>query len=96
MTKKRFETLVKKEGFENAMDYLKENPLITDCASLKDYAIDCIKEDNIELAVHILQAINNSPTLSIWFYYDYIAGTRCTPQSLVCIDDVENYIGFEE
>lgn len=47
------------------------------------------------LALHIWNAVYNSDGDSEWYYYDYTAGTTCTPVCLNTVEDVETYIGFD-
>ncbi|MBO7124260.1 MAG: hypothetical protein J6V74_00260 [Bacteroidales bacterium] len=47
------------------------------------------------LARDIWNAVYNSDGDSEWYYYDYTAGTTCTPVCLNTVEDVETYIGFD-
>ena len=47
---------------------------------LKDYAIEQIENDNLFLAIHILQCIDNYTTQ--YYIYDYSMGTMEEPQAL--------------
>lgn len=96
MTKKYFLKNLKKIGFDKIMSKLyEESQLITDYDSLKNYIIDCINNDNNMLALHLLTSVYNSKGNSIWYYYDYTAGTYCTPICLNSKEDVENVFNFE-
>ena len=97
MTKKHFEKLAKKYGFTHAMEALyEESNFLTTYEMLKEFAIQQLKDDDVGFTLHILNAIWNSKGDSDYYYYDYTAGTCCTPQCLNTIEDVETYIGFEE
>lgn len=96
MKKKEFLKLVKEEGFGPAMRVLNETAYgLTDYETLKSYVINEIEEDNNMLALHIWNAVYNSEGDSEWYYYDYTAGTTCTPVCLNTVEDVETYIGFD-
>ena len=56
-----------------------------------------IDEDNLFLAIHILEAIYNSEEAYNGYYlYDYSAGTTSTPTPITCKEDLESYISFAE
>ena len=83
--------------FDKAMELLYEEcNELTDYEALKKYIIKNINDDNNMLALHLLSAIYNSDGDSDWYYYDYTAGTLCTPVCLNNVDDVEQYIGFDK
>ena len=93
MTKENFESM----DFDKAMELLYEEcNELTDNEALKKYIIKNINDDNNMLALHLLSAIYNSDGDSDWYYYDYTAGTLCTPVCLNNVDDVEQYIGFDK
>lgn len=93
MTKENFESM----DFDKAMELLYEEcNELTDYEALKKYIIKNINDDNNMLALHLLSAIYNSDGDSDWYYYDYTAGTLCTPVCLNNVDDVEQYIGFDK
>ena len=103
MKRMDFEELVELGGFEEAMRNLQEeDKRITTYETLKDFAIETIKEDNIHLAHHILKSLveadkdTKSWQWSDFFNYDYTAGTCDTPKMLCTIDDVAEYIGFDK
>ena len=99
-----FEELVELGGFEEAMRNLEESDdCITTYEILKDFAIEKIKQDNIHLAWHILKALeeaencnNRRGEWSDYFYYDYRSGTLTSPKMLSTVDDVAEYVRFEE
>lgn len=93
MTRKEFESM----NFDEAMEILyEESDMVTDYEMLKEYIIKNIQEDSNMLALHLLEAIYNSEGDSDWYYYDYTAGTTCTPVCLNDVDDVESFIGFDK
>lgn len=99
MTRKEFEHNQSKENFDYALTCYaeKDNPyMLVGYDTLKNYAIKLLKEDNIGLALHILNAIFNSPVGSDWYAYDFTAGTTFTPKCLLSVDDVELWIGFSD
>lgn len=97
MKKSEFEKIMEEHSFDGAMQQLwEEKDCVTTYEILKDFIIKCIKEDANMLALHTLNAVYNSEGDSDWFYYDYCAGTTCTPQCLNNIEDVEQYIGFDK
>lgn len=99
MTRKRFEELVDEKGFDEAMSEFdaKEGPYtLTTYELLKERAVELIQEDNIFYALHLLEAIKDTATDEEWYAYDYSAGTFDTPANITTVDDVEDYIGFDE
>lgn len=93
MTRTDFESM----DFDEAMEQIcKNSNEITTYEILKDFIIHNLNEDNNGLALHILSAIYNSDGDSDWYYYDYTAGTTCTPICLNDADDVESFIGFDK
>lgn len=99
MTRKAFEKIVEEDGFESAITalYKNESPYeLTDFDALKQKAIECLEEDNLMWAIHILNALYDSSPESDWYAYDYTAGTTMTPHCLVDADDVETWIGFDK
>ena len=99
MTRKDFEEIVEDKGFDCAMFALTEEDKpydITDFDTLKERAIELLKEDNLMWALHILNAIYDSSPESDWYAYDYTAGTTYTPHNLCNADDVEKWIGFDK
>lgn len=97
MTRKQFEKIREEQSFDNAMEALyEENNFVTDYETLKQFMITALENENNGLALHILQAVYESEGDSDWYYYDYTAGTTCTPVCLNDIDDVESFIGFDD
>ena len=97
MKRREFEKISEESSFDDAMELLyKERDTVTTYEALKCFVIQNIEKDNNMLALHIWNAVYNSKGDSDWYYYDYCAGTFCTPQCLNNIEDVEEYIGFDE
>lgn len=56
-----------------------------------------IDEDNLMMALHILNAIYESDCSDDSFYiYDRSMGTLETPTPITCKEDLEDYIDFDE
>ena len=94
-----FEELVELGGFEEAMRNLcEEKNDVTTCDMLKEFAIKQVNNDNLHFAAQILSALSKAYDYgdSDYFAYDYAAGSFDTPKMLSTIDDVAEYIGFEE
>ena len=97
MKKSKFEKIMEKSSFDDAMALLyEESDTVTTYEALKCFVIQNIEGDNNMLALHIWNAVYNNGSVSDWFYYDYCLGTMCTPQQLNNIEDVEQYIGFDK
>lgn len=76
--------------FKEAIEILiNEKDTITTSDNLKDFAIKNINEDKYFLAIHILEALNESP--AYYFDYDYCMGTLERPTPLEDIKDLEDY-----
>ena len=91
MTREEFNTL----SFEEVMTKLSEQyDQITTYDMLKDYAKEKIDNDDLFVAVHILNALWNDPNPeeSIWYDYDYSMGTLDTPTSINTKEDIEHLI----
>lgn len=66
-----------------------EHDMVTSYECLKDFAIHHINDDNLFLAIHILNAINNNP--ADFYHYDYCMGTLQTPSPLLTASDLEYF-----
>ena len=56
-----------------------------------------IDKDNIQIALHILNAVYESDCPDGSYYiYDRSMGTLETPTPITCKEDLEDYIDFEE
>ena len=81
---------LKKLTFEEAIEKLQEeNNYITTYDILKEFAIDNINNDNLLLAIHILQALQEDE--AYYYNYDYSAGTFETPTPIKSLEDLEDY-----
>ena len=94
MTREQFDTMEFGEllewAYENIDNLWYEDALIT----LAKHEID---EDNIPMALHILNAVYDSdcPDDSLYIY-DRSMGTLETPTPITCKEDLEDYIDFDE
>ena len=96
MTKKEWEELTLDEAIDWADFEYGVNELTSE-DSLIRFAKEKIDEDNLFLAIHILEAIYNSEEAYNGYYlYDYSAGTTSTPTPITCKEDLEDYISFEK
>ena len=96
MTKKEWEELTLDEAIDWA-DFEYGVSELTSEDSLIHFAKEKIDEDNLFLAIHILEAIYNSEEAYNGYYiYDYSAGTTSTPTPITCKEDLESYISFAE
>ena len=92
MTKKQFLKIVETEGFNEAMSKLdEEKDEVTDYDTLKRFVIEKIEADENMLALHIWNAVYHTDNGdSVWYRYDYTAGTTDKPTYLQTVDDVYN------
>lgn len=96
MTKKEWEELTLDEAIDWADWECGVNELTSE-DSLIRFAKEKIDEDNLFLAIHILEAIYTSEEAYNGYYlYDYSAGTTSTPTPITCKEDLEGYISFAE
>ena len=96
MTKKEWEELTLDEAIDWA-DFEYGVSELTSEDSLIRFTKEKIDEDNLFLAIHILEAIYNSEEAYNGYYlYDYSAGTTSTPTPITCKEDLESYISFAE
>ena len=85
------EKQLKKLSFENAVEKLSnEKEQITTYETLKSFAIDNINNDNLFLAIHILQGINERQV--DYYSYDYCMGTLETPTAIETKEDLKDYL----
>ena len=83
ITRKEFNEM----SFEEVWNYCKEqSDSFTDRDTLKASAIQCIQLDDIDLALHILQALDDFPKTK---YFHYLTTIRDK-------EDLEAYIDIEE
>ena len=96
MTKKEWEELTLDEAV-NWVDWEYGVSELTSEDSLIHFAKEKIDEDDLGLAIHILEAIYNSEEAYNGYYlYDYSLGTMSTPTPITCKEDLESYISFAE
>ena len=91
MTKAEFES----KSFDEVMEQLNgECNEITTYYSLIDYIKTELDNDNLDLALFLLDAIYNDPSPydSVWWIYDYSMGPLQTPVNIHCKEDVEHLI----
>lgn len=82
-------------SFSEAVEKLCEgDATITRCEDLKAFAKEKIDDDQLFLAIHILEAINKDP--GEFYSYDYFMETLETPTALLTIDDLEDYCMEED
>lgn len=94
MTRKEFEAMNLEELVEWAYENLND---ITTEDVLLDFAKSKIDDDNIYLAIHVLQAVwNSGEAFNGYYRYDYNMGTLETPTPITCKEDLEDLIDFEE
>lgn len=74
---------------EAAANLCAEHDLVTSYERLKEFAVHHIDEDNLYLAIHILQALEAHPVE--YYNYDYCMGTLQTPSPLTTRSDLEDY-----
>lgn len=87
MTRIEYET----KSFEEIMERLdEERDDITTVEMLKEFAKAKIDDDNLFLAIHILEAIDEDP--AEWYEYDYCMGTLATPSGITEKEHVEHFI----
>lgn len=83
------------KNFENVMEQLnEERDDITTYETLKEFAKEKIEEDNLLVAIHILEALQNDDTE--WYEYDYCMGTLQTPSGITEKEHVEHMILDDE
>ena len=81
---------LKKLTFEEAIEKLQEeNNCITTYSILKEFAIDNINDNNLFIAIHILQALQENE--ADYYNYDYCMGTLETPTPIESLEDLEDY-----
>lgn len=94
MTKQQFDEMTLDELIEWAYENLND---ITTEDILLDFAKHKIDDENIYLAIHVLQAVwNSGESFNGYYRYDYSMGTLETPTPITCKEDLEDLIDFEE
>lgn len=90
ITRKEFNEM----SFEDAWEYCKEqSDSFTDRDTLKASAIQQVQIDNLSIALHLLNTLNNNPFVPYWFY---VSGTTCNLTPICGKEDLEAYIDIEE
>jgi hypothetical protein len=93
MTREQFDNISFDElldlAYEEVSDITTEDILI-------DFAKTKIDDDNIMMALHVLNAIYDNPYDTEYYLYDYNMGTLETPKPITCKEDFEDYIDFED
>lgn len=90
ITRKEFNEM----SFEEVWKYCcKQSDSFTDRETLKASAIQRIQLDDIDLALHILHALDDFPKTK---YFHYIDGTTCNLTTIRDKEDLEAYIDIEE
>ena len=93
MTRAEWEELTLEEAIDWAYDNTNE---ITSEETLLAFAKQKIDDENIYMALHILNAIYDSTEAYNGYYlYDYSMGTLFTPRPITCKEDLEAYIDFD-
>lgn len=85
MTKQELNNLTFEEAIEKLQE---ENNCITTYNTLKEFAIDNINNDNLFIAIHILQSIQDEDE---YYNYDYNMGTLETPTPIKSLEDLEDF-----
>lgn len=90
ITRKEFNEM----SFEEVWNYCcKQSDCFTDRDTLKASAIQQIQIDNLSIALHLLNTLNNNPTVKYWFY---VSGTTCNLTPIYVKEDLEAFIDIEE
>lgn len=93
MTKKEFDNMSFDEVFEWANENI--NDLTTEDI-LIDFAKTKIDDENIGMALHVLNAVHNNCHDTEYYLYDYSMGTLESPTPVTCKEDLEDYIDFDD
>ena len=90
MTRAEFDS----KTFEELIELAKEYSDVTDYETLKEFAKDKIDDDNLYLAIHVIETINEE--YSDYYIYDYSMGTLETPTAVNSKEDIEHLFDIEE
>lgn len=94
MKRENFEALTFDELVEWAYDHLDDVHSEEGLIAMAKHEID---EENLQMAVHILNAVYESDCPDGSYYlYDRSMGTLETPTPITCKEDLEEYIDFDE
>lgn len=92
MTREEFNNMTFEELLEWAYDNIDDMHSEEVLIELAKHEID---EENLQMAIHILQAIYESDAPDDSYYiYDRCMGTLETPTPITCKEDLEDYIDF--
>ena len=87
MTRTEFDNM----EFAEVMETLdEERDDVTTYERLKEFAVYNVENDNLLVAIHILEALQSDS--DEWYLYDYCMETQDTPSSVTCKEDVEHLI----
>ena len=94
MTRTEFEEMTLDElidwAWENVHDLTTEDTLL-------DFAKQKLDDNNLCMALHILNAIYDSAeSYNGYYLYDYGMGTLETPTPITCKEDIEHLIDFDD
>lgn len=93
MTERKFNEMTNEEAFEwayeNIDDITHEDILIT-------FAKRKIDDENLYLAIHILEAIYNNTHDTDLYLYDYSMGTLDVPTPVTDKEDFKHLIDFDD
>ena len=93
MTREQFDNM----SFEDLLDLANEEvDDITTEDVLIDFAKMKIDDNNIMMALHVLNAIYDNPYDTAYYLYDYSMGTLEIPKPITCKEDFEDYIDFDD
>ena len=83
---KNFDELMLELPFDGDSD-------VTSRECLLNYAIHRIEDDDLYIAIHILEAVYEE--YAYWYLYDYCMGTLQTPSAVKTKEDIEHLISDE-
>ena len=92
ITKKQFNKMTDAEAIEWAFENL---DYLTYEDNLLEFAKTKIDDDNVFMALHVLNAVYNNKQDTDIYMYDYSMGTLETPTPIVDKEDLEPYIDFD-
>ena len=81
------------KSFEELVEQLFDEGLLTTYEAMKERAVEAVKNDDLTLALHILEALDRYTT--DYYAYDYAMGQLQEPSSVCCKEDVECYVEEE-
>lgn len=93
MTREQFDNMSFDELFDLASEEIDD---LTTEDVLIDFAKTKLDDNNIMMALHVLNAIYDNPYDTEYYLYDYSMGVLETPTPVTCKEDFEDYIDFED